>query len=437
MKKKLLFIIITVAVLLTGCKSLFTPEGNLLSAAKRAEKQNDYHTAVLSAVEAVRIDNQYKKAIEFLKETYPKANAHYALLIDQTQAAGGSETNDRIAKYYKYLFDINESAKSLPPITDPKTKLALTLTYTDYQAEMNKANEMAAEEHYQKGINLYRMKGRENAKAATEEFEIALGFVSGYKDAEIMAQKAKDNATQIVAFFEFENRAWNIPYAQFGNIMQGAAISNLMSNPDVMKYTKIIDEGMQDRIIQEQIGSLDAMMSDNSRIEIGQLLNSNIIVTGTIDSAYLEGPVTNMSQYTRTANIEAENITTVTDSDKTDPYYNSSSSNQSSSVTSFGTVEVEADIFHYTKSITFEVTVTYRAIDVETGSILKSETVTTSISDSSEWADYRGAEEALTWEDEQLINAYEESVKSAQQLATEAASDAGASIAEGLASFLK
>ena len=43
-----------------------------------------------------------------------------------------------------------------------------------------------------------------------------------------------------------------------------------------MKYTKIIDQKLQQQIIEEQMGSMNALMDDESRVEIGQLLNSNI-----------------------------------------------------------------------------------------------------------------------------------------------------------------
>ncbi|HAK46687.1 MAG TPA: hypothetical protein DCO79_12320 [Spirochaeta sp.] len=442
MKRKLIFIIIITAVLLSGCKSLFTPEGNLLSDAKKAEKQSNYHAAVLNVFESIQIDNEYKKAIEFLKEVYPKANSFYALKIDQVRAAGGASVNDDVAMYYKFLHAINEAARTMPNVIDPSTKLTLTLTYTDYKAELNMANEAAAEEHYQKGTEQIKLKGRENSKSAAEEFEKALSYVPGYKNAEAMIQKALNQATQILAFFPFTNNAWNIPTAQFADIMQGAIISSLMSDQGVMKYTKIIDQSLQDRIIEEQVGSLSALMDDESRVEIGQLLNSNIFITGTIDSAILEGPNTTMNQHHRSADIEVEPAADPYDKDNTstdaDPYAKDDAlSGNSSDVDAYGTTTVEADIFLYRKSITFDVTISYKAVDVESGTILNSNTIHVTAEDSSEWAEWRGDEEALTWEDQQLIDAYEESVKSAQQIASEAAEQAGSEIASGLTSFLK
>lgn len=458
MKKNLVLIILISAIILSGCKSLFTREGNLLSDAKQAEKRGDYHAAVLNAAESVRIDNEYKKAIEFLKELYPRANSHYTLKIDQTRSLGGNDVNDKVALYYKYLMEINETVRSLPPITDPATKLQLSLSYTDYQAELDKANEAAAEVHYKKGVELLKLKGRENAKSASEEFEEAVDYIPGYKDAESLIKKAREQAIQILAFFPFVNNAWNIPTAQFADIMEGAIISSLMSDQNVMKYTKIIDQGMQDRIIEEQVGSLNVMMNDESRVEIGELLNSNIFISGTIDAAFLEGPSTSMSQYHRTADIEVtpeeesessdsegyykDNTSSLEyDSENTDAYYKDNTSSEESStstdITVYGTREVSADVFHYTKNISFEVTISYKAIDVESGAILKNNTISIFSEDSSEWAEWSGNEDALTDEDKLLIDSYEESVKSARQIASDAAGEAGNQIALELASFLK
>lgn len=453
MKKKYLLIILLAAVTLTGCKSLFTREGNLLSDAKQASKSGNYHSAVLSVVESVKIDNEYKKAIEFLMDIYPRSINFYTLKIDETRSANGPFSNDQLVKYYEYLKNINEAARSLPLITNPKTKLQLSFTYTDHTAALEAVRELAAEDHYQEGLRLLKLKGRENAKAAVIEFEKSITYVASYKDAERRTQEALDAGTQVLAFFPFVNNAWNIPTAQFPKLVQNKTISTLIKDRDVMKFTKIIDSGMQEQIIEQQMGSLNAMMDDNSRVEIGQLLNSNIIITGTIDSAEIEGPTTTMTQYYRTAEIEVEE--TVQESEgyykndsseslqtEDEAYYKDGTSSNSTdeaftNTTVYRTMEVEANVFYYRKTINFNVNLSYKAVDVETGAILKSDTISILSEDFSEWAEWSGNEEALTYNDKLLIDTYEESVMSAQQIATMAAENAGIEIATGLASFLK
>ncbi len=442
MKRNIFLIILTAVVLITGCKSLFTREGNLLSSAKQADKRGDYKTAVLDAVESIRIDNEYSDAILFLKDVYPRANNYYSLKIDELKSSGGRFVNDRIAEYYSALKAINEAARTLPPLTDPKAKTQLILSYNDYSSELEKANGLAAEDHYQEGLRLLKLKGRENAKSATAEFEKALSFVPGYRDAAQKADSALEQAVQILAFFPFVNNAWNIPTSQFADNMLNKTISDLLNDSEVMKFTRIVDKQMQSRIISEQMGSMNAMMDDKSRVEIGQLLNANILVSGTVDSASLEGPQTSMTQYHRTADIKVE------ETEEQSGYYKNQSSDtlnnststadsQSADVTVIGTRKAFADVYVYTKTITFEVTVSYKAVDIETGTLLKSDTLKISLDDTSKWAEWSGEEEALTWEDKNLIDKYEEPVLSAQQIALNAADKAGAKIALGLSSFLK
>ena len=448
MKKNLLLIILTAAVLLTGCKSLFTREGNLLSDAKQQEKMENYHAAVINVVESIKIDNEYDDAIEFLIDIYPRSINFYTIKIDQ--ARSGSESYDQIVVYYENLKSINDSVRSLPQLINPKTKMGISFTYTDYSAELAAAREIAAEDHYIEGLRLFKMKGRENAKAAAIEFETALSYVPNYKDASVKATQALEAGTQVLAFFPFVNNAWNIPTAQFSDIMQNRIISNLMNDSDVMKFTKIIDRSMQDKIIEEQVGSLSAMMDDKSRVEIGKLLSANIFITGTIDSAKLEGPSTSMNQYLRTAEIEVEQAvesessgfykTDSTDTldssedDSSTPFYKTDGS---AGEPVYTTKEVSAHVFVYRKTIGFDVVISYKAIDVETGMILKTDTVSIFSEDSSEWAEWSGNEEALTSEDKILIDTYEESVMSARQIATQAAEDAGTEIALGLSAYLK
>lgn len=454
MKKKYLLIILITALVLSGCKSLFTREGNLLSDAKQAEKRGEYHSAVINVVESIKIDNEYDQAIEFLIDIYPKSINFYTLKIEETISAGGAFSNDKIVKYYEYLKDINDAARSLPPVINPKTKMQLSFTFTDHSAALEAARELAAEDHYMEGIRFMNMDGRENAKSAVYQFETALSYVAGYKDAEQKAQEALEAGTQVLAFFPFINNAWNIPIAQFSDIVQNKIISSLVNDPEVMKFTKIVDSSLQDQIIQQQLGSLSAMMDDSSRVEIGQLLNSNIIITGTINSARIEGPSTTMNQFDRTAEIAVEDAEQQTESyykndrtnnlqTDTDNAYDkdeTSSNNINEAFTGtadYSTVEVAAKVFYYRKTISFDVNLSYLAVDVETGSILKSDTITITAQDFCEWAQWSGNEEALTDNDKLLIDTYEQSVMSAQQIATKTAEDAGTKIAEGLASFLK
>jgi hypothetical protein len=433
MKKKILLAVIISAVILSGCKSLFTREGNLLSDAAGAKSRGDYQAAVLNAAESVRIDNVYADAINFLQETYPEANSYYLQKIEERKSAGSQYNNDKIVTYLEYLQDINESVRTLPALYDPKTKAQVNFSYTDYQAELDRYEELAAEDHYKEGLRLMALKGRENFRNASREFEEALGYSAGYKDAERRAQKALEDATQIVAFFPFQNNAWNIPTEKFSDLIQNAAISRLLSDKEVMKFTKIIDREMQENLMDEQIESLSSLMDDNSRVEIGNLLNSNIFLTGSIESSELIGPSTTMNQYHRKKTIEIvqeiSNGKYQKDGTLTDP--------TAETVTEIVYQDVYADVYHYTKFLRFNVTVTYKAVDVETGAIMLSNTVNIDEVDSSEWAEWSGDSDALTSDDWNLINSYETAVQTPQQIASTAARSIGETLADELKTILK
>ncbi|MBI9106338.1 MAG: hypothetical protein JEZ04_06285 [Spirochaetales bacterium] len=436
MKKKILLIIIISAVILSGCKSLFTREGNLLSDAINAKSRGDYQASVLNVVESVRIDNEYADAIMFLQKTYPEANSYYSQKIEERKSANGKFTNDEIVKYFQYLQTINESVKTLPMLYDPQTKEQLSFSYTDYRSELERYNEFAAEDHYQEGIRLMKLKGRENARNASREFDTALSYVAGYKDAVKRAEKSLEDATQVIAFFPFQNNAWNIPTDKFSDLIQNAAISRLLGDKEVMKFTKIIDRGMQENLMAEQIESMSSLMDDKSRVEIGQLLNSNIFLTGSIEASELIGPSTTMNQYHRKSTIEVVQEVLASPyksdgSEEEDPYKSSETTTQISYK------DIHADVYHYTKFIRFNVTITYKAVDVETGAILLSNTINIEETDSSEWAEWSGDNGALRGEDWSLINSHESIVKTPQQLASAAATSIGGTLADELKTILK
>ena len=434
MKRKFLMILALAALVFTGCKS-FTIEGGLLSDAQRAKAGGNYHAAVMNVVESIRIDNEYADALIFLRDTYPEANSYYSQKISERKSAGGKFSNDEITKHYEYLKAMNEAVRSLPVLYDPQSKTQLSFSYTDYSNEISEYREYAAEDHYQEGIRLMQMKGRENAKQASREFETALSYVPNYKDAERRAQKTLEDATQVIAFFPFQNNAWNIPTEKFSDLIQNAAISDLLADKEVMKFTKIIDRSMQESLVAEQVGAMNSMTDDKSRVEIGHLLNANIFLTGSIESSELIGPSTTMNQYHRQRQVEiVQEVPATTYTNGTD-----GTTFKSDSQTTTQTIykDIYADVYHYRKFIRFNVTITYKVVDVETGAILLSNTINREEVDSSEWAEWSGDEDALTWEDTNLINSYESAIMTPQQIASEAARSIGADLAGQLKNILR
>ncbi len=416
MNKKLLSAIIIAALMLASCKTLFTKEGTLLSQAKNDENKQDYHSAVLKAAEAIVIDSKYQDAISFLIDIYPQANSYYKLKIKQSLSENSEF--DTIAEYYKYLKDINETVSTLPPVINPETKMVHVFQYTDYKNQLMEARKLAAEGHYQRGLILFSREGRENAKKAAKEFEQTLSLVPGYKNAEDKLLEASESALQVVLFMPFTNNTWNIPNKQFQEILLNTAITGLIENKEVMKFTKISDRSR-----------LKQLYGEKKNTEIAELLKSNIIIEGSIDSAILNGPETSVHRYHRIKKREAGDGNEETQTPYENDLFESFFLRDKNSF--------YAKVFLYIKSITFEIHISYRAVDIETGMIIKSDTISIYSEDSCEWAEWSGSEEALTGSDKELINNYERSVMSANQITSLAAEEAGKRIAEELASILK
>ncbi len=431
MKRNRILVLILIIISLTGCKSL-SSEGRLLTDATRARKSGDYYNAAINAIESVRIDNEYKKALLFLDEIYPEAVSYYEQKAEQTKTSSEIFKNDKIATYYGYLVEINEAARTLPPLYHPKTKMQLSFSYTDYSAERGEYSELAAEDHYQEGLRLAKLKTREDSKQAAKEFEMALGFVPGYKDAKTRAAAALEEGTQVVAFFEFRNNAWDIPINQFSDLVQATAISELMKDREVMKFTKFIDRQMQSSLLNEQINSMNALMDDQSRVEIGNLLNSNIFITGTIDAASIDNPPPSRRTEHKVITFDEED----SESSSTSSTSGTSGSWKSGSTAPPPDV-AEAEITYFKRTITFNATVTFRAIDVETGEILMGNTVSWSEEDEAEWARWSGDERALDYNDRNLASKDDTDIRSVQTLATEAAKELGKKIASELAKMLR
>lgn len=444
MKKVIICLIISL-LLITGCKSL-TKEGSLLSEARKLEKNGNYYSAAINTMESVKIDNEYKDAIDFLKYIYPKANSDLLKKIEFSKNSEKEFKNDDVALYYKNLKTLNETSKTLPNIYDPEIKMMISLSYTDYSAELSEANEKAAEDHYQKGLYFLEKEGRENSKNAVKQFETTLAYVPGYKNSNALKEEAIEAGTQILAFLPIENRSWDLSNRQFSEMIESEIISNLMSKPEVMKYTKIVDRSLQDTLIEQQLGSLSSVMDDSSSLEIGRLLNANIVITSVINAAKIEGPYTQMKEKQRMEKIRVEepvqggtleNATQNLDNPYNNSDFFSNSASSNAQQYNYITKVVRAEVRIYEKKISIDTNVSYKAVDIETGTILKSDTIYVNLEDSCTWAEWNGDERALTWEDKKLINNHEQSVASSEQIATMGAKEAGKKIAAGLSEYLR
>lgn len=420
MKKALILsVIITILFTVSGCKSLFTEEGRLFRHAKSFEKSRQYDDAVERVVQALVIDPEYKKAIKFLKETYPDAVAYYEREAQEGEKSTGLAAVDRRAKAFISLNRITDAMSTLPPLTDPDTDRLLGFSIKSYTDEMNAAILAAAEAHYQEGLRLSALGDRENAKKASKEFLRTLEYVPGYKDALQREAAATEEAMQRLVFLPFDRVDAGYYSVDTSSIIRDTAESIIISDGEVMKYTTIVDRSQLSRIIEEQQLGLSALFDESTTLEIGNLLNANLIVTGEVTQVSRNNPTLNRQLVSR----QKEVIPTAEELGR-EPVEGE-------------TVTVTADVAIYREYSSAAIRVSFKLIDMEKGAVVLSDTVTKEITSEARWAEYAGDERALTYNDETLVNNWDRNAKGVIELIGEAAEEAGTHVGLRLKEYLR
>jgi len=407
--------------LFSGCKTLFTPEGRFYGDAKSALRHRQYSQGIAYLSEALRLDPEYKKAILLLEESFVPGVRYYENEV--RAVSGGADLNslDRTAAAYTALVSMAESARSLPALVHPKTGRPLSYTVADYREQMARAREAAAEGHYQEGLRYAGMEGREAAKQASREFLKALEFVPGYRDAAQRETAARQEATQNVVFLPFRIRSGAYYGVDISRIIPETAMGEIQDDPAVMEYTNIVEQELVDQVIAAQKTAMSGLYDNATGVEIGKMVNANLILAGSVDNITWENPATYYKTQDRSADVPAtaEDVLAglaVTEGDLI-------------------TVTAAVTRFHSRSSARFQVS--YKLIDIESGTVVFSQSQVFETEDNERWGEFEGDSRALTEEDLALLELWQEPVKKVPVLLGIISREAGERIASRLKGYLK
>ena len=422
MKKSRLIIILTLAVtamFFSGCKSLFTQEGRYYSDAKSAIRRSAYAQGIHSLSMALQLDPEYRKALLLLTEAYPAGIDLYEKEARKYSGGLDLDSLDRTAGAYRALVSIRDSIGMLPALVHPKTGIPLYFSPPDYREQMKQAELNAAEGHYQEGIRLSMNDDRESAKQSSREFLKAMDYVPDYRDARQREAAVRQQATQRLALLPFTvtlgvNYGVDIPHIIPDNVIDG-----IINDPQVMEYTVIVDREQVEQVIRNQRLSLSGMYDESTGVEIGKLMNANLILAGSVGNITFDKPTLNFREDTREAVVPA------TEADLGRP------------PTEGETILVTAIVTTYRAWSSARMVTSFKLIDIETGTLALSNAFIQETADERIWAEYSGDARALTDADRQHVDEGRRSVKKVPELLAELSVSTGRLIADRLRGYLK
>lgn len=183
MKTFPLIFIILFGLSLTNCSS-----------GKKALEKGDYYSAVYQAVKRLRNNPDHKKSRSTLKDGYPLALEYYQNMITRQQNSTQKFKTASVVSYMQTINNMHDLIKRCPVcmkiVPDPFL----------YEAELNRAKELAAEEYYVEAEKMMQSGIRDDAKFAYTYYSKAEYYVPGYKDCKTKKIDAEWIATLKVVY---------------------------------------------------------------------------------------------------------------------------------------------------------------------------------------------------------------------------------------------
>lgn len=421
MKRRILISLFAIFILLlfSGCKTLFTEEGHLYSQSKSLVRHKSYDRAIANLSMALQIDPEYKKAILLMEEIFPESQKYYLRKLQGLNQNDSLSVLDSRASIYKSLNSINHSMNNLPQLIHPKTKEILSFKLIDYSKEMDNSVLAAAEGHYQEGLKLSKKGNRENAKAASKAFLKALEYIPDYKDAVAREAAARTKAIQSVVFLPFRGDNYTVSALDANEYLLDIIISRLTSDKSVMEYTNIVDRSQLEPILKTQQLALSGLFDESTSVKIGKLVSANLIFAGKTIQISIEKPTIIHRKEHRAVKVPA-----VFDDLGREPLEGEQ-------------FLAEGDIDLFQKSSSVKILISFKLLDVETSTVLLSDSLSTKKIDSTSWAEYHGDDRALNKSDRELIAKGEEKVSGVEDLLVKGLKDLGMNVSGRLKNYLK
>lgn len=443
-----------IAAVIVVCSSLVLSFSTLLADeykdAKKAYEVGQNDEALRLLVIKLRKDNDHKDAIALFRIVLP-------LAIDKHQkTAQDNEVRkdwDNAFAEYEALLRISEMISSITPLEETKVdgkkiKKPIDMPKIDVRIPRENVINNAAEAHYQKGMSfmqtigssgravtefdaarkyipdykdcrelsaeaLYRdgvdLNTKKEYKNAVMKFRRCQEYLPGYKDAATMAEEAKQAAIRRIAVMPFTNLSGKTQFGEAGQILTDRIISSaLQKQPEFLEF---VTREYVEQLLQEQAMGQSAVINENTAAKVGKLTGIHAFIFG--------------------------KVLTITASYPPAIAVNGSSSKRMISYKTGQEFTIYANWTKHTLQGYVEISGSFQIVDVEKGTIVKSENITKRIEDRAQWVTFTGDEDALEREVKSHNTTGQRSLEPAEALATNAMAGIANDLATKLTQFFQ
>jgi len=412
-----------ILLVIFGCAA-FTQYGKLEKSARQYYISGSYDMAVFDCARALKINPNYEKAQLLIQDAFKVAVNEHESKLAELKPSKAKFKWDEIVTEYEALIKLNKTIKELPTLRVKKTNEEIKFKTTDYSHNLSEAKTKAAEVHYQEGVQLSEKEGIDIQKQAAKEFKAAMVFISEYKDASTLYERARTAGIKRMAIIPFEDKSGKgRKYGDLPGMIVDDIVSDVMNDPSAMEFLEIISRDQLELVMQEQALRQTGILDEKSAVELARILGVHEILTGKI-TQIIYTPSNTVSK-----NVRQERKVVVGE----EKYKDKKGKTRTRNV--YGNVNATATI--YTRTTSAKIAGSYKMIDVKTAKLKKSESFTGNSNFKHEWATFRGDERALDRDVSRLASESEKPEPVEEEMVNGAAKNLARSLSRTLREYAR
>ena len=371
-KTLLSFFIISSILLISSC-AIFIPGYSEYSSAKKYYQIGDYDSAVHAVSRSLEIKADNQKGIALLELAYPLAVKRHQSNIAKLNTLEDTSKWPDLVYEYEALESLGNQVELLKSILKIQMNYNLTLAVGDYSNELKKARPLAADYHYTEGMKYREDIAKKSQKEAAINFKLAQQFVANYKNAQELYEETRAAATITLLIRPFSGNNNLASFIRNQMMMQQSTASK--------EFLRIITRDQLRAILNEQ-GLVQAGITENNYIKIGQLSGADHILSATIVTTHR--PVEKISE----KGIKQKKEVVI----RKEKYVDSTGVEKTKNIKG----EVKATVNHYKKSAGATLNISYQITDINNSEAIFTGNLSGKENFFYEWATYDGDKRALS-----------------------------------------
>lgn len=376
--------------------------------AKNAFEQGKYEVAVKILSEKLRKKDNHQDNIRLMEKCL--ANGFKVALREaEDQEAMGDL--DAAVRTYERIRKIADDVSMITVLKEEKIdgkkkKYEMQFKVEDVNDKLLEVRMGAVEDHYLRGVDL---QNKENWREAAISFRKAREYKRTYKDVGERYQICKEKGTLKIAIMPFANKSGKTQYGNIGELITSQIISSAInSDPEFLQF---ITRDYLNQLLSEQGMQQSEIVDQSSATTLGKKIGVHAFVFGKVLSIIPNFPST---------------ITTNKSNSRTVKEYNSNTKK-------YYPVNYNVRYTIHKKEGSVKVQSSFQIIDVETGTIVSSETIDENKSDKCCWITFKGNEDTILQSDRALItDSTERSLAPPEMMVNDAATNLARTLARKL-----